>query len=159
MLLEPVQLASNAGTASLTIEPVRAKREAHVDGFDATLVLASSRWRDADQYPSSVRVENIWLASKELRALLDHTARWLALPLAELEPRRLDGAFDLAGLPGDQLLITFGEREDTVASKNPVVTIAFAAGSLRGEFHFVTDQSCLGQFAYSLERLVLTAMA
>jgi hypothetical protein len=33
---------------------------------------------------------------------------------------------------------------------NPVVTIAFSVGALRGEFHFVTDQSCLTLFAQDL---------
>ena len=62
----------------------------------------------------------------------------------------LNGGFELARLPWQSIHIRFGPRSDTVSNLNPVVSITFSAGTLRGEFHFVTDQSCLGLFAQEL---------
>jgi hypothetical protein len=49
-----------------------------------------------------------------------------------------------------QVRVRFGPRPDTISDLNPVVSITFSAGALQGEFHFVTDQSCLTLFAQEL---------
>jgi hypothetical protein len=67
----------------------------------------------------------------------------------------LSGDFRLARLPGQTVSVRFGSRPDTISHLNPVVTVTFSAGALHGEFHFVTDQSCLTLFAQDLsEELV-----
>jgi hypothetical protein len=62
----------------------------------------------------------------------------------------LIGHFQLARLPHQTVNVRFGARSDTIQSLNPVVSINFSAGTLHGQFHFVTDQSCLSIFAEEL---------
>jgi hypothetical protein len=44
----------------------------------------------------------------------------------------------------------FGDRPDTIAGRKPTLTIAFGTTRLKGEHHFVTDPSCLREFADAL---------
>jgi hypothetical protein len=66
----------------------------------------------------------------------------------------LTGSFGLARLPGQQIELRFGPRPDVVTTPNPVVSVLFSAGSLKGEFHFITDQSCLNLFAQELQAVM-----
>jgi hypothetical protein len=74
--------------------------------------------------------------------------------MERLDPADLDRAFDLARLPAQTLVIRFGPREDVIVGRYPIITVNFAAGGLAGEFHFVTDQSCLDLFARDLSSAI-----
>jgi hypothetical protein len=86
-----------------------------------------------------------------LEKLRGHIARWSILPLDRLVADDLDGEFELACLPYQKICIRFGSRRDTIADdSHPVVSVLYSAGAMQGEFHFVTDQSCLSLFCQEL---------
>jgi hypothetical protein len=62
----------------------------------------------------------------------------------------LNGAFELARLPGQSVHVRFGSRDDTTSDLDPVISVSFSSGALQGEFHFTTDQSCLALFVEEL---------
>ena len=101
-------------------------------------------------FPFSTSISGLWLNAADLTALTDHISEWLRQPLDYLVAEELNADFEFALLPGQSVHVRFGPRPDTISDLNPVVTIAFSAGALQGEFHFVTDQSCLALFAQEL---------
>jgi hypothetical protein len=97
-----------------------------------------------------LKIEGLWVRRGDFVDLRKHLQDWLRLPLQALEPELLDREFTFTRLPGQDLTIRFGAREDTIDGRKPTVTVRAAAGPLTGEWHFVTDQSCLGQFEEEL---------
>ena len=81
------------------------------------------------------------------------------MPLKQLAVAELLGELELARVPGQRLLLRFGPRDDTVSTRNPVVTVKVSAGSVQAECHFVTDQSCLTLFAQDLSHAMLQGAA
>jgi hypothetical protein len=143
-------LPSNDGAAQFVIE-LRAPAEyAHDPGFEGRIILRGQHWDGDHTFPFSTSIEGFWLRSADIVALRDHIARWSRQPIDRLRAGDLSSEFQLARLPGQSVCVRFGARDDTVSERHPVFTVSFSAGALRGEFHFVTDQSCLTLFAQEL---------
>jgi hypothetical protein len=143
-------LRSNSGHSDLTIDLVGPASYAHDAGFEASVYIRAAYWDGDHTHPTAVSVAGLWLRGDDLTALRDHIAAWVNQPLDQLDPERLNGAFELTRLPGQHLSVTFGARPDTIAHFNPVVSVLLATHILRSEFHFVTDQSCLTMFVSEL---------
>jgi hypothetical protein len=87
----------------------------------------------------SVRVEN-------LRRLDSVLSSWLDLPLAVQAETPLTIAVELGGRFDESIRFRLGDRPDTVSGQNFVATLEYSLLRLKGEFSFVTDQSCLRIF-------------
>lgn len=143
-------LVSNGGDAQFIFEfssPADFDGEA---GIESSLHLRGEHRDDDHPFPFSTSIEGLWLRTADLNALQEHISGWLCRPLDGLIAEDLNADFELAPLPGQSVRLRFCPRPDTVSGRLPVVTISFSAGELRGEFHFVTDQSCLGLFCAGL---------
>jgi hypothetical protein len=99
------------------------------------------------------------LRAADIVALRDHIARWIRQPLECLIADDLSAEFQLALLPGQSIRIRLGARDDTISDRHPVFTVSFSAGALQGEFHFVTDQSCLALFVEELSTELVSSHA
>src|SRR5258706_10106659 len=140
-------LPSNSGEAQFVVELSTSAEYAHDAGFESSIHLRGRHWDGDHTFPSSTSIVGLWLRAADLTALREHLTRWLCQPLESLIAEDLRADFQLARLPGQSVHVRFGPRPDTISDLNPVVSITFAAGALQGEFHFVTDQSCLTLFA------------
>jgi len=147
-------LHSNAGNASLafTFE----HRESHEGdaGFVVSVRIRGQHWDGDHTRELMTLLSHLWFRQSDVVQLRDHMATWLRLPLEALDPTGLDGEFRLTRLPGQELLVTFGERADVISDRKPVLTVSFAAGRLEGSFLFVTDQSCLNIFVDELSAAI-----
>ena len=143
-------LPSNNGEEYFAIDFRAPAEYAHDPGFESSIHLRGRHWDGDHTFPFSTSVEGLWLRTADLTALREHVTRWLRQPLECLIAKDLNADFRLARLPGQSVRVCFGSRPDTVSELNPVVSISFSAGALQGEFHFVTDQSCLTLFAQEL---------
>lgn len=143
-------LPSNNGEAQFVVELGAPAEYAHDSGFDSAIHIRGRHWDGDHTFPFSASIEGLWLRAAGVAALRDHIARWIRQPLERLIVDELNADFQLARLPGQSIRMRFGPREDTVSSRHPVFSISFSAGALQGEFHFVTDQSCLALFAEEL---------
>jgi hypothetical protein len=143
-------LRSNCGNSGLTIDLVAAASNAHDAGFEASIAIRVQHWDGDHARPTSLSVEGLWIRSGDLFGLLDHVRAWTDRTLDQLDPKSLDGSFEMARLPGQRFSIAFGARSDTIALLNPVVSVSLAASAFSCEFHFVTDQSCLTIFSSEL---------
>jgi hypothetical protein len=143
-------LSSNNGDAQFVVEFGAPAEYAHEPGFESSIQIRGRHWDGDHTFPFSSSMEGLWLRAADLTALRDHISRWLRQPIDGLIAEDLSANFQLARLPGQSVLIRFGPRSDTDSRLNPVVTITFSAGALQGEFHFVTDQSCLAGFVRDL---------
>jgi hypothetical protein len=143
---------SNCGEEELVIElgePIEYRAELV---WAATIEIRAVLWDSFfdEHYPITSSIAGFWLQAAELTRLVEHIRAWVERPLAELIADGLDGEFELARLPGQGLQLRFGARENTISGLNPVISISYRAGRLHGQFHFVTDQSCLGYFWQNL---------
>jgi len=152
-------LRSNSGTSDLSIELISASEYAHDRGFDVSVQLRGSHWDGEHEHPFLTSVEGIWLRLADLAALREHMVQWLNGPLECLIAEHLDAEFELACMCEQKLGVRFGSRQDTISHFNPVVSITLCAGATRNEFHFVSDQSCLGIFAQELFAMIQTGVA
>ena len=143
-------LPSNSGEARLVIEFGARSEYGDERGFDSCVRLHGSHWNGDHTFPFSVSLEGLWLCAGELTSLRDHISQWLSQPLDHLVAEDLSAEFQLARMPGQSVHLRFGPRTDTISDRKPVVSITYSAGALHGEFHFVTDQSCLAVFAEEL---------
>jgi hypothetical protein len=143
-------LPSNNGDARLEIRLGKSSEYAHDPGFESSVNLHGLHWDGDHTFPFSASVEGIWLRTADLMELHNHISHWTGKPLDRLAVEDLESDFELARLPGQRVRISLGSRPDTVSDRNPVVSISFSSGAFRGEFHFVTDQSCLGLFTQEL---------
>ncbi len=148
-------LPSNNGEAQFVIELSAPAEYAHDAGFESSIHLRGLHWDGDHTFPFSTSIAGLWLRAADLTALREHVTRWLRQPVECLMAEDLSGDFQLGRLPGQSVHLRFGPRPDTISHLNPVVSITFSAGSLRGEFHFVTDQSCLSLFAQELSGEVI----
>lgn len=152
-------LNSNSGGAAITLAFGASSEYAHDPGFDASIDIRGQHWDGDHTFPIHSSVSGVWLRAQDVAELRDFISRWLAQPLEQLRTEGLDGEFQLARLPEQNVTLRFGSREDTISHLNPVVTAELAAGALRVEFHFVTDQSCLTIFSRELTALLSQAHA
>lgn len=143
-------LSSNRGGELFSIEFRAPGEYAHEPGFDSSIAVRGEHWDGEHCFPFSFVVEGVWLRAGDIVGLRDHIDGWLRRPLDQLVPKDLDAEFQLARVPGQSLRIRFGARADTISDRHPVVSISFSAGTFQGEFHFVTDQSCLSLFTEGL---------
>src|ERR1043166_3430058 len=143
-------LPSNNGGARFVIELGAPAEYAHDPGFESSVALHGHHWDGDHTFPFSTSVEGLWLRAADMIALRDHIARWIRQPLDRLIADDLSAEFQLARLPGQSIRVRFGPRDDTISERHPVFSISFSAGALQGEFHFVTDQSCLALFVEEL---------
>ena len=143
-------LRSNSGEARFVIEPGAPAEYAHDPGFESSVHIRGHHWDGDHTFPFSTSIEGLWLRAADLTTLRDHISRWLRQPLDHLVAEDLTSDFQLARLPGQSVHFRFGPRTDTISDRNPVVSIVYSAGALHGEFHFVTDQSCLAIFVQEL---------
>ena len=147
----PATLPSNSGDAQFVIEFGSPSEYACEVGFESNVSISGRHWDGDHTFPLSSSIQGLWLRSEMLKKLYDHITRWTILPLDRLVADDLDGEFELACLPAQQICIRFGSRRDTIADdSHPVVSVLFSAGVMQGEFHFVTDQSCLSLFCQEL---------
>lgn len=123
---------------------------AHEPGFEAAVRLHGDHWDGDHTFPLSVSIQGLWLRSADLMRLRNHLVRWTELTLEQLNAETLAADFRLARLPGQNVHVRFASPPDSACRLNPEVSIEYGAGNLRGEFHFITDQSCLTLFAREL---------
>lgn len=145
-------LNSNRGSDSLTLELGDRFDWQGEAGVEAVLRLDGQHFDGDHERELRLVVEGFCLRAKALSVLHREVREWLSLPLGQLAVSPLRGTHVLCLNPHQRLDLVFGERHDTIAERHPVVTIAYRAGKLEGEYHFVTDQSCLRLFAESLGR-------
>ena len=118
--------------------------------MEVHLRIASTHYDGDHDQPSVVSIEGLWLRLGSIQSLAAAIQRWVDQPLEALAGSAFSGHFPLARLEHQSLDLRFGPRADTISGSNPVVTASFSAGPLRGDIHFVTDQSCLRNFAADL---------
>jgi len=145
-------LNSNSGDTKLELLFKCQASYAHESGYESTVRIKGRHWDGDHVFPLSVKMEGIWLRSDDLIKMEHHISSWLKQPIDKIEVDDLSKEFELARLPEQSVLISFGSRADTVSSMNPVVTISFSAGPLKGNHHYITDQTCLEMFAKGLRK-------
>jgi hypothetical protein len=114
--------------------------------IEAVLQLEGEHFDGDHDHDLRVMIEGLALAERSLASLSSALDTWLSLPLEQLHSGKLRSKHSLSLGARQRLDLTFGEREDTISGRQPVVTVDFAAGRLLGEHHFVTDQSCIRLF-------------
>lgn len=145
-------LRSNDGESMLELSFENKSEYAHEAGFESTVTVKGRHWDGDHTFPSSLSIEGMWLRTKELKELEAHISRWTNRSLSDLRIEELNREFELACLPEQSLRIALGDRSDTISDSHPVVTISLTAGPMKGEYHFLTDQSCLSIFSDELTR-------
>ena len=145
------QLGSNDGESQLAFDLERGSTYATDLGFEGSVCLRGRHWDGDHTHGIELAIAGMWLRADDLREMRDVIARWLARPLHELKSEFLRCEFELARLPGQSVCIRFGPRPDVIEGRHLVVTVAFAAGPLSGEYHFVSDPSCLQIFSQELK--------
>ncbi|MEM6280498.1 MAG: hypothetical protein AAF733_13530 [Verrucomicrobiota bacterium] len=145
-------LRSNKGKSELEIELIPTFDYAHERGWEGKVRVSGSFWDGDHDRPVGSEMEGLWIHAETLRMMQKHLKSWISLPLSELGNAVLQGEFELARIPGQKFLLVFGEREDTINSGHPVVSIELQVGSSHQvKAHFVTDQSCLRLFVEELK--------
>lgn len=140
------ELGSNDGESAIALDLQRRYTYATEPGFEGSVQICGRHWFDDDTHESNVTIAGMWLRAEDLLELRSVLAKWLARPLSELDAELLQGEFQLARLFGQSVRIRFGSRSDVIEGRHIVVTVAFAAGPLSGEYYFVSDQSCFKSF-------------
>jgi hypothetical protein len=146
----PAHLRSDDGESLLALGLEQRAEYATEPGFEGSVRFQGQHWDGDHHHSLQVSVNGLWLRFDGLRALCDFVATWLARPLHELTPEYLVGEFQLARLPGQSVIVRLGPRSEVEQTRNPIVTVVLAAGSLSGEYYFPSDQSCLGAFTREL---------
>ena len=144
------ELRSNDGESAIALDLERRFTYATEPGFEGSMQIRGRHWDGDHSHGIEVAIAGMWLRAEDLREMRSVVARWLARPLSELKAELLHGEFQLARLPGQSVRIRFGSRPDVIEGGHVVVTVAFAAGPLSGEYHFLSDQSCLEPFSREL---------
>jgi hypothetical protein len=102
----------------------------------------------------SLVVRGLQLRHQELSRLVDRLRQWLSLPLAALKDRSLEFSCGMGGLFDQSLLLTLGQRDDTISGGRPVATLAYIVGRMNGELSYPVDPSCLEILADGIERVL-----
>jgi hypothetical protein len=87
---------------------------------------------------------------RTLERLAEALGRWLDLSLHEQHSAPLTLDCEMGGLFDQYLHLVLGKRDDTLASGQPVATLSYLVGRMRGELSFVTDPTCLRAFHESI---------
>jgi hypothetical protein len=126
----------------------------HLTGqyFGATLGGDSSELRDY-----SLVLKGLAIGVAELERLATFLHTWLQLPLAEQGHHPPSFDCKVGGLFDQSLIMSLGERDDTISGGKPVVTFRYLTGCLKGELSFVTDQSCLLELSEGIRAVLATA--
>lgn len=120
---------------------------------DCALRINARIWDGDHEQSATFSLENLVLSAARLRELKDRIETWLGSP--NVGSVAFSGKYSLAADSYSTLDLIFCPRNDVIASDDkPVVTIAFHVGRVRGEFCFVTDQSCLRIFADDVIRAI-----
>ena len=151
------ELASNAGDERLVLSFGSRLDWQGEAAFEAEFRLLGRHFDADHEHHVSVVIDGLCLGVKPLCALRDALSRWLTLPLTDLASSVLTGRHELCLGTRQCLQLAFGARTDTISGPNPVMTVLYRAGKLEGEYHLVTDQSCLGLFSEALGRALQTA--
>lgn len=146
------KLESNRGGESLRLEFIERRDCGPDPGADCSVILAGSNCSDGE--PKTVRADLgcLHLSLIAVSALAAELERWVGLPLERLATEPLECEHELAFAPTSGLRVRFGERADAISDRKPVLTVVFSVGSLKGELHFVTDQSCIAVFVGGLRQ-------
>jgi hypothetical protein len=139
-------LSSNRGDDRLTLSFGARFEWQGQPALEAILKLEGVHFDGDHDHTLDVTIEGLALAVHSLGSLSRELEAWLSLPLEQLESSKLASEHSLALGTGQRLDMIFGDREDTISERHPVLTIGFGAGRLRGQHHFVTDQSCIRLF-------------
>jgi len=148
------KLSSNRGGEFLQLDFITLHDCGPDEGADCNVLFTTSDWSEGEPRPVVLDLGCLHLSLVALSALLADAQRWLNLPLAELTATPFVCEHELAFTPHFSLLVRFGSRADTISGANPVLTASFSVGSLSGELHLVTDQSCLASFLADLRAAI-----
>jgi len=105
--------------------------------------LTCSYAGQAEDHPVLVGAKRLGLGQRELEDVERQLRTWADLPLSELSKAPLKARFSAGAVFDNSVLLTFAPRPDVISSHNQVASFTLAVGKLRGEFVFVTDQSCI----------------
>jgi hypothetical protein len=94
-------LKSNEGKEEFVIEFLYPENYGTDPGVRSSVHIRVQHWDGDHTHSLGASVEGLWLRTEDLQRLHDGLAGWLALPLAELEPAKLDGEW--ACVYGDRL--------------------------------------------------------
>ena len=145
-------LRSNRGVSELTLR-LNPRGDAV---WECTLVFVGEDWNNARGHPFTTTVEGFLLTTAALAALHRHLLSWLDGPLEALVSSRLDAVFELS-VPGQTLCVRFGPVENVIVDVGKFgVSIRFSLRALAGNFHLVTDPSCVALFAEGLGHVLKT---
>ncbi len=147
-------LRSNRGSESVSFRFRGRNNCGPEPGVDCEIRVAGSSWKDGEAKPVRADLGVLHLSLIQLGTLIGSVSSWLTLPLEELARRPLQSACSLSFSPPERLGVDFGPRRDTVNAGKPVVTVSWQLGSFRGELHYVTDPSCLGEFTEELRAML-----
>lgn len=148
-ILNLLTLNSNSGSSSVSVEIVSTSTYATRAGFDANISVKGIHFDGDHDHPINFEIEGLFLPNDELARLCDRIGDWTNQPLDKLAGTVFEGEFSFEA-PGQKFRLRFGEREDTISALNLVVTVEIESGRFVVETSFVTDQSCLHNFAQSL---------
>jgi hypothetical protein len=140
-------LRSNDGNYELAFEFSKIANNANSRVIKTTLRIQGTHWDGDHTHEISLMIEALWIISEKLVETRDCIRSWVDQPLNQLVNSNLKNELELTELPGQSLTLRFGSRPEIISGINPVVTVTYRAGPLSGEYIFVTDQSCLGNFA------------
>lgn len=143
-------LESNRGGESIRLEFINRRDCGPDPGADCNVILVGSNWSEGEQKALRTDLGCLHLSLVAVSALAAELEHWVALPLQRLAMEPLECEHELAFAPSSELRLRFGGRADIVSHRKPVLTVTFSVGSLTGELHFVTDQSCIGEFIAGL---------
>ena len=146
--MDTISLNSNLSYESIQLTPISI---GDVYG-EFELNLQGQHWDGDHEHAIRLTSESIFLSCDRLRALVERIHAWLESD----DAGRISfaGDFPLASNTSTaEFGLTFADRPDTISSDDkPVVTATYRIGRLAGEFSFVTDQSCLANFARDIKR-------
>jgi hypothetical protein len=145
-----VTLASNSGDDKLVLSIASRFDWDGEPGLETSLLVVTRHWDGDHDNEIRLVIPGLCLGIEALRTLHDRLAAWLSRPLAELVTAKLTTDAPLALPPGQRLDVAFGPRADTLDGMNQTVTLLFGTTRLKGDVHFVTDQSCVRLFANGL---------
>ena len=152
--LPPIILNSNSGEHAIEFLFEAATLASGQPDLIASICLAGRHWDGDHDQALSLRVEGVPLCKAALENLATKLSEWSSLPLSTMAATPLVGRHVLTADSGKTLTISFGDREDIVASGHPVVSIQLGVGRMRAAYHFASDPSCLRLFVKGLSALL-----
>ena len=105
-------LKSSDGEWEFVLALLHPETYATEPGLQSSLHVSGQHWDGDHYFPFEVSVQGLWLRAPQLILLHDRLTAWLGLPLADLDPVKLDGEQILTGLPGQVLSLRFGKHRE-----------------------------------------------